>query len=58
MATQAGITELEKHLQKTQIMKKYILMAFLTFAVTAKSQEIKSLALKTISYALENKSRR
>jgi outer membrane protein len=37
-------------------MKKLILMAFLTFAVTAKSQEIKSLALKdAITYALENK---
>jgi outer membrane protein len=38
-------------------MKKIILMAFLAFATTAKSQEIKSLTLKdAISYALENKS--
>jgi outer membrane protein TolC len=37
-------------------MKKLILFTFLTFAITAKSQEIKSLTLKdAISYALENK---
>ncbi|EIA09799.1 TolC family protein [Flavobacterium frigoris] len=37
-------------------MKKLILLTFLTFAITAKSQEIKSLTLKdAISYALENK---
>jgi outer membrane protein len=37
-------------------MKKLIFMAFLTFAITAKSQEIKSLTLQdAISYALENK---
>lgn len=37
-------------------MKKLILMAFLTFVITARSQEIKSLTLKeAITYALENK---
>jgi outer membrane protein len=37
-------------------MKNLIFMAFLTFAITAKSQEIKSLTLQdAISYALENK---
>src|SRR3970282_2793389 len=37
-------------------MKKIVLIAFLTFAITAKSQKIKSLTLKdAISYALENK---
>ena len=37
-------------------MKKLILLTFLTFAITAKSQEIKSLTLKdAITYALENK---
>ncbi|SDW01224.1 TolC family protein [Flavobacterium degerlachei] len=37
-------------------MKKLILLTFLTFAITAKAQEIKSLTLKdAISYALENK---
>jgi outer membrane protein len=37
-------------------MKKLILIAFLTFVITARSQEIKSLTLKeAITYALENK---
>ena len=37
-------------------MKKTILIAFLTFALSANAQEIKSLSLKeAISYALENK---
>ncbi len=37
-------------------MKKIILLTLLTFAITAKSQEIKSLSLKdAITYALENK---
>lgn len=37
-------------------MKKIILMAFLTVAITARSQDIKSLTLKdAITYALENK---
>ena len=37
-------------------MRKLILLTFLTFAITAKSQEVKSLTLKeAINYALENK---
>jgi outer membrane protein len=37
-------------------MKRLILITFLIFAITAKTQEVKSLALKdAISYALENK---
>ncbi|TRX33475.1 TolC family protein [Flavobacterium sp. ZT3R18] len=37
-------------------MKKIILLTFLTFAVTAKAQEVKTLTLKdAITYALENK---
>jgi outer membrane protein len=37
-------------------MKKIILLTFLTFALTAKAQEVKTLTLKdAITYALENK---
>ena len=37
-------------------MRKLILLTFLTFAISAKSQEVKSLTLKeAINYALENK---
>ncbi|HRN43552.1 MAG TPA: TolC family protein [Flavobacterium sp.] len=39
-------------------MRKLILLTFLTFAITAKSQEVKSLTLKeAINYALEKKAK-
>jgi hypothetical protein len=56
MATAAGIIELEKTLIKPDyIMKRLILISFLTFAYMANAQEIISLK-DAITYALENKS--
>jgi hypothetical protein len=55
MATQAGITELE-NTYKTPINNEEIYFnGILDICSNRKISRIKSLALKTISYALENK---